>query len=45
MKTAFSLLFVFFFCTATAQIVNLPDPVFKQRIIDNGVDTNSDGEI
>src|SRR5690606_716740 len=45
MKTTFLLLFVFFFCSATAQIVNIPDPIFKQRIIDNGVDTNFDGEI
>ena len=28
-----------------AQIVNIPDPVFKQRLIDEGVDTNFDGEI
>lgn len=28
-----------------AQIVNIPDPVFKQRLIDEGIDTNNDNEI
>lgn len=28
-----------------AQIVNIPDPVFKQRLIEEGIDTNEDGEI
>lgn len=30
---------------ANAQIVNIPDPVFKARLIFIGVDTNEDGEI
>jgi len=28
-----------------SQIVNIPDPVFKSRLIEEGVDTNNDGEI
>jgi hypothetical protein len=30
---------------ANAQIVNIPNPYFKSRLISNGVDTNNDGEI
>ncbi|TDP59163.1 T9SS type A sorting domain-containing protein [Flavobacterium dankookense] len=30
---------------ANAQIVNIPDANFKQSLIENGVDSNSDGEI
>lgn len=28
-----------------AQIVNIPDPAFKQRLIQEGIDTNEDGEV
>lgn len=43
----FSFLFTFFsfICTTNAQIVNIPDPNFKAKLISNGVDTNTDGEI
>src|SRR5690554_6727906 len=48
MKTKL-ILFAIFILTSFgglhAQIVNIPDPVFKQRLMDEGVDTNDDGEI
>ena len=31
--------------TTNAQIVNIPDPNFKAKLIDSGIDTNTDGEI
>jgi len=34
-----------FFHTALAQIVSIPDPIFKARLISEGVDTSGDGEI
>ena len=40
----FPLLIGYFF-TATSQTVNIPDPDFKQALIDRGVDINNDGEI
>lgn len=42
-----SFLFTFFsfICTTNAQIVTIPDPNFKAKLIANGVDTNADGEI
>ena len=45
MKTITLLILFFTLSTISAQIVNIPDPVFKQRLIDEGVDTNFDGEI
>ncbi len=40
------LLFFFLICSlASAQIVNIPDANFKDRLIFNGFDTNNDGEI
>src|SRR5690606_20899023 len=44
-KPLLFLIFLFIANNGFAQIVNIPDPVFKQRIIDNGVDTNFDEEI
>ena len=40
-------LFFFLICGfANAQIVNIPDPNFKNALItSNGIDTNNDGEI
>jgi uncharacterized repeat protein (TIGR01451 family) len=37
--------FVFISLGASAQIVNIPDTNFKNAIINQGIDTNSDGEI
>ena len=45
MKTITLLILFFTLSTISAQIVTIPDPVFKQRLIDEGVDTNFDGEI
>ena len=52
MKTILPFLLMFLaLCNATAQIVNIPDPVFKQALLDHGfntgieIDTNFDGEI
>lgn len=40
------LLLSLFFCTlASAQIVNIPDANFKNALINQGFDTNNDGEI
>ena len=45
MRQFYTLLF-FLTCTfLNAQIVNIPDPNFKNALIDEGVDTNNDGEI
>lgn len=46
MKTyLFSFLLIIAGYGIAAQIVNIPDPVFKQRLIDEGIDLNFDGEI
>lgn len=46
MKITLQLFILLFICSQLhAQIVNIPDPVFKQLLIGNGVDTNHDGEI
>lgn len=40
--------FLFLFLTSGilfSQIINIPDPVFKAKLIEEGVDTNNDGEI
>ncbi len=42
-KIVLLLLFVSSF--SSAQIVNIPDPIFKAELIADGVDTNIDGEI
>ena len=41
----FTLLTIFFFATANAQIVNIPDANFKAKLIALGKDTNADGQI
>jgi uncharacterized repeat protein (TIGR01451 family) len=41
----FKLLSIFFFVTANAQIVTIPDANFKAKLIEQGVDTNNDGQI
>ena len=41
----FKLLTIFFFATANAQIVTIPDANFKAKLIAVGVDTNADGQI
>ncbi len=41
----FLLLFLFFTGAIQAQIVNIPDPVFKAYLIAQGYDTNVDGDI
>lgn len=41
---SFLALFLFVFI-AKAQIITIPDPNFKAKLIANGVDSNSDGEI
>ena len=46
MKITLRLFFLLFISSQIhAQIVNIPDLVFKQRLISNGIDTNADGEI
>ena len=45
MKTLALFLFFILSFSVTAQIVNIPDPIFKARLIVEGVDTNHDGEI
>jgi len=46
MKTKILLLFLFFSSEILfSQIINIPDPVFKSKLIEIGVDTNNDGEI
>lgn len=46
MKKIYLLLIVLICFSANAQIVNIPDPVFKSDLINyNGVDTNNDGQI
>jgi hypothetical protein len=46
MKNRYALLFVFLFSfTLNAQIIDIPDANFKNALIENGVDTNGDGEI
>jgi hypothetical protein len=44
-KIYFSLLVLCLFGFANAQIVNIPDLNFKNRLINIGVDTNNDGDI
>ena len=50
-KISLALLLLATVYSATAQIVNIPDPVFKQALLDHGwntgveIDTNFDGEI
>lgn len=45
-KIYLALLFLFLgIISLKAQIVNIPDPNFKTALIDEGVDTNGDGEI
>ena len=39
------LIFILAYEVSNAQIVNIPDPNFKTALIDEGVDTNNDGEI
>ena len=45
MKATLFIILLFSISTLQAQIVNIPDPVFKQRLINNGIDTNFDNEI
>jgi len=46
MKTIYSLIFISYFSLSKAQIVNIPDPVFKQLLVDNNeINTNHDSEI
>ena len=45
MKTITLLILFFTISTISAQIVNIPDPIFKARLIMEGVDTNNDEEI
>ena len=51
MKTTLFIILLFSISTLQAQIVNIPDPVFKQALLDHGfftsieIDTNFDGEI
>ena len=45
MKKVLPFLFVLIGFVSTAQIVNIPDPLFKNLLITQGVDTNGDGEI
>lgn len=46
MKNSISL-FIFLLSSGLlfSQIINIPDPIFKSRLIEEGVDTNNDGEI
>ncbi len=45
MKTIGLLILFFVTFSGKAQIVNIPDPFFKSALINEGVDTNGDGEI
>jgi len=45
MKSIFTFLFLLFSVLAQTQIVTIPDANFKAALIEDGVDTNSDGEI
>lgn len=45
MKNLLLLIFLLTTCFASSQIVNIPDPNFKSKLIALGVDTNADGEI
>jgi uncharacterized protein YjbI with pentapeptide repeats len=46
MKKIYTLLVVVLCFSGNAQIVNIPDPLFKSElIVNNGIDTNADGEI
>ncbi len=51
MKATLFIILLFSISTLQAQIVNIPDPVFKQALLDHGfftgieIDTNFDGEI
>ena len=45
LKSLFLFFLLFSLCFTTAQIVNIPDPNFKNVLISLGVDTNNDGEI
>lgn len=46
MKIKITLLFLFLSSGFMfSQNINIPDPVFKNRLIEEGVDTNNDGEI
>ena len=45
MKKIYFLVLIFCFTNAFAQIVNIPDASFKNKLIALGVDTNSDGNI
>lgn len=45
MKYLYILLFLLFSTVFHAQVVNIPDINFKNALIDEGVDTNNDGEI
>ncbi len=45
MKNVYILMFLLFSTVFHAQVVNIPDSNFKNALIDEGVDTNNDGEI
>ena len=46
MKIKFTLLILFLISGfLNSQIINIPDPVFKNKLIEEGVDANNDGEI
>lgn len=45
MKNIYTFLFLLSCTFLNAQIVNIPDANFKNALIDEGVDTNNDGEI
>ncbi|MBC7390682.1 MAG: hypothetical protein H7329_15835, partial [Opitutaceae bacterium] len=38
-------IYIFFFRTSFAQVVNIPDKLFKSFLINNGVDKNGNGSI
>jgi len=44
-RTFYILLFGLITTSAFSQIVNIPDPGFKQYLVEEGIDTNGDGEI
>ena len=44
-KYLFIIIVLLIASVSKAQIVNIPDPIFKAELINAGVDTNGDGEI
>jgi len=44
-KSIYTIIILLLSFNAFTQIVNIPDPGFKEFLIFEGIDTNSDGEI